>query len=877
MKHVAPILGIIVAALLAPGAIAAGKQTVPPYKNPKLPVEKRVEDLLKRMTLEEKLNQIRCDIRENVWATALKTTGFGETYDILRPLTTLEAAKRANEVYEMSKQSRLGIPITIHDEALHGLISNGGTSFPQAIGLAATWDPATMSKVARAISEETRARGVRHILSPVINVIRDARWGRTEETYGEDTLINSRMGVAFVREFEKNGVATTPKHYIVNAWDGGRDSHSVEISERALREIYLPPFAAVIKEGGARSIMPSYNSVNGRAASASRWLLTDILRGELGFTGFTASDYGSVAGVMWAHRNAATEEDCAAECINAGMDMEWPDVYIWGKGLEAAVKNGKVSIKTIDQAVRRVLRVKFEIGLFENAPVDVAAAEKIVQSAAHRQVALDAARKALVLLRNQNSTLPFSKDVKSIAVIGARAKDGMPLGGYSGWNQPTVSVYDGIKAKVGPGVTVAWAKGSDLGGGGSLPPIPAWSMKSPEGQEGLQGEYFANDNLSGAPALVRVDKQVAFDWVDDSPDAKVPANNFSVRWTGMLTPPATGDFAIAVTSDDGVRLFIDGKKVIDDWTEHAASTNRVTVHLVAGKPVPIKLEYFDRSGQASVTLGWGNADAKDSLIDEAVELANKSDVAVVVGAIREGEGQDRAFLDLPGNQEALINAIAATGKPVVVVIIAGAPVTMSKWIDNVGAVLDAWYPGQEGGTAIADALFGDVNPGGKLPMTFPLSVGQCPTYYNMEPSGRGYDYNDLTGKPLFPFGHGLSYTTFKYSNLKVTPAKPGVKDNVTVTFEVENTGSVAGDEVPQLYIHDLVASIVRPLKELRDFTRVTLKAGEKKTITFTLTPSQLAFLDAKMKPVVEPGKFDVMIGSSSEDIRLNGSFEVGNE
>jgi beta-glucosidase len=413
-----------------------------------------------------------------------------------------------------------------------------------------------------------------------------------------------------------------------------------------------------------------------------------------------------------------------------------------------------------------------------------------------------------------------------------------------------------------------------MGSSSALPPIPSSALKTPDGEEGLKGEYFANEEFKGEPVLVRVDKQVDFDWGDNAPDPKVPQVHFSVRWTGTLTAPRTGDYAISITSDDGSRLFLDDKPVIDDWGVHAAQTQRSVVHLEAGKPVAVRMEFFQREGESSASLGWGDASTRDAEIDQAVALASRSDAAVVVVGIREGEGQDRAFLDLPGNQEALINAVAATGKPTVVVLIAGAPVTMSKWIDNVGAILDAWYPGQEGGTAIADVLFGDANPAGRLPITFPLSVGQCPTYYNLEPSGRGYDYVDLTGRPLFAFGYGLSYTTFKYADLKVTPNKIGTKQNVSVSFTVENTGQVAGDEVPQLYIHDLVASVTRPLKELRDFARITLAPGEKKTVTFTLTPAQLSFLDERMKPVVEPSKFDVMIGASSDDIRLNGSFEV---
>lgn len=847
---------------------------IPPYKDPSLPPEVRVQDLIKRMTLEEKLNQLRCDIRENVWLKALKTTGFGQTYDILRPLTSREAAQKANEVMALGKQNRLGIPIIIHDEALHGLIANGTTSFPQSIAMASTWNPALVGRVSAAIAKETRARGVRHVLSPVINVIRDPRWGRTEETYGEDPLLSARMGAAFVKAFETNGVITTPKHYIVNAWDGGRDSHSVQISERSMREIYLPPFKAAIQEGGARSIMSSYNSVNGVAASANYWLLTQILRKELGFKGFVVSDYGAVTGVLWAHRNTANEAETAAACLNAGLEMEWPDVNIWGKGLEEAVAKGMISKKTLDEAVRRVLLPKFQLGLFEFPMLDVEAAERIVQSKEHRQLALEAACEALVLLQNNSNTLPFKKSVKTVAVIGQDAKDRMPLGGYSGWNQPTVSVLQGIKDKLGPNVKVEWARGASYGNAGALLAIPSEALRTNDGKAGLKAEFFRGTQLAGEPLLTRVDETVDFNWVDGSPDAKVPANDFSARWTGMLVPPKTGKYTIAVTADDGVRVYVDGKRIINDWTEHAAQTTSATVNLSAGQAVPITVEYMEMSGQASITLGWRLPDQESPLIEEAVALAKRADAVVVVAGILEGEGRDRAHLDLPGDQEEMIQAVAATGKPVTVVLIAGAPVTMERWGERVGAILCAWYPGQEGGTAIADVLFGDVNPSGKLPMTFPLNVGQVPTYYNMEPSGRGYDYVDLTGKPKFAFGHGLSYTTFAYSNLKLSSQKINSRQSVTVSFDVENTGSMAGDEVPQLYIRDMVASIVRPMKELRDFARINLKPGEKKTVRFTLKPEQLAFLDAKMKPVVEPGVFEVYVGASSDDIRLRGSFEV---
>ena len=855
-------MGLVALALFAVSGLKQG--TLPPYKDARLPIEKRVEDLLRRMTLEEKLNQLRCD--GSLWEGKIGTTGYGQTFDILRPLRSLESAWRANEVQRMAQKNRLGIPIVIHDEALHGLIGNGTTSFPQSIGMAATWDPAMTGRVAAAIAEEARARGVRHVLAPVINVVRDARWGRVEETYGEDPLLTSRMGVAYVKAFETRGVATNPKHYVVNAGDGGHDSYAIDISERQLREVYLPPFEAVVKEGGASTLMSSYNSVNGRAMSANHWLLTDILRGEWGFKGWVASDYGATEGIQSSHHQTANDKETAAAALNAGMDGEWPSVRIWGKGLDDAVAEGLISRKTIDESVRRVLRIKFKTGMFEDPWADPEHVLQIVQSPAHRAVALEAAREAMTLLKNDKNTLPLKKSIRSIAVIGPKAKDGIPLGGYSGVNVPTVSVFDGIRAKVGPEVTVEWAMGSRFGEEREFPPIQGSVFRD------LRGEYFDNQELNGTPKVVRSDLQLSFDWASGAPDPSIPNDHFSVRWTGKIVPEKSGDYTLSLRADDGVRLWVDGKKLIDDWSVHPAKASEAKLHVEAGVPLDMRLEYFEEAGEASVQLGWGLDSGVSPEIDEAVDLAKRSDVAVVVAGIVEGEGQDRAFLGLPGTQEETIRRIAATGTPVVVVLIAGAPVTMEGWIDRVPAILDAWYPGQEGGTAIADALFGDVNPGGKLPMTFPRDVAQCPVYYAIPPSGRGYDYVNLTGKPRFPFGFGLSYTTFGYSNLRISPDRAGKSSPVTVSFDVQNTGTVAGDEVAQLYLHQAVSSIVRPMKELKDFARLRLAPGEKKTVAFTLKPDAMALWNDRMKRVIESGRFEVMVGSSSDDIRLRGSF-----
>jgi beta-glucosidase len=846
------------------------------YKDSTLSVDARVTDLLGRMTLDEKLAQLRCDGSEEVWGPALDTTGFGQISPILRGLSSRDAADTANRIQQRARSARLGIPVIIHDEALHGLIAEGTTSFPQAIGLAATWNPDLMSRVATAIAKETKARGVRQVLSPVINVVRDARWGRVEETYGEDPLLNTVMGVAFIKAFETNGVITTPKHYVANVWDGGRDSHSVQISERSLREVYMPPFKAAFQEAGARSVMSAYNSLNGTPCTSNRWLLSDVLRGEWGFRGFVVSDYGSVAGILHAHHTAANPKETAAQALNAGLEIEYPGVYIYGEPLKQAVEEGLVTMNVLDEAVKRVLRCKFEIGLFDDPFVSPDEAEAVVDCAEHRDLALEAAQQAIVLLKDIGNTLPLNEGVQTIAVIGAAADGPMPLGGYSGTPAHTVSVVEGIAAKIGA-ERVVYAKGCDIGQTAALPAIPASALipaGGREGEHGLRGEYYASRELTGEPVLIRIDENVDFDWGQGSPHALIPSDNFSVRWSGFLVADETGDYEISVTSDDGARLILDGKVITEYWGERSAATDLATVHLEAGKRVPMTLEYYEAGGFASVSLGWRKAGGVDTDIEEAVAAARGAGAAIVVARIQEGEGRDRAYLDLPGKQEELIQAVAATGTPTVVVLIAGAPVTMLDWVDKVGAIVDAWYPGQEGGTAIADVLFGDYNPAGRLPITFPRTVGQVPLYYNLEPSGRGYDYVDSSGSPLFAFGHGLSYTEFAYSNLVIEPEKGSPDTEFTVSFDVENVGGRSGDEVAQLYIRDVVSSLVRPLKELKGFQRVTLQPGEKRTLRFTLGPGELSFLDAKLKPVVEPGEFEVYIGASSDDIPLRGSLEV---
>ncbi|MEA2552728.1 MAG: beta-glucosidase [Fimbriimonadaceae bacterium] len=831
----------------------------PPYKNPKLDVAARVLDLLQRMTTSENIAQLRSDSNPEVYEQPLKTTGFG-FYPVypLRGLKPEALAQRMNELQRMAQSSRLGIPIMPYEEALHGLIDNGHTSFPQAIGLAATWDPDFVHQVAKAIAEETRAQGIRQVLSPVINVCRDARWGRVEETYGEDTLLTSKMGVAFVSAFEKAGIVTTPKHYIANVGDGGRDSYSVHISERQLFEIYMPPFLACIRDGGSRSIMCSYNALNGIPTASDPWLLTDVLRKQLGFTGYVVSDWGAAGNVYGRFHQADTEEKGAALLLNAGMDAEHPGVYMFGKPLEDAVKNGLVSMKTLDESVARILRVKFEIGLFDDAFVDPAVAATTANSQPHRELALEAARRAMVLLKNENDVLPLAKKGR-IAVFGDLANGTVPLGGYSGNPGSQISILEGLERHA-PNVEFDFLPGCSVNPNSPLPTIPAEAFGS-----GLKAEFWANQNFEGAPALTRTDRNIDFDWIDDAPAAEVPKDHFSAVWTGTLTAPETGEYDISVTSDDGVRVYVDDKLLAENWSDHAASTVTGKVTMKAGVPVPIRVEYYEGGGQASIKLGWQIATDEFTFQFNILEAAKAADASVVFVGIREGEGQDRAFLDLPGNQERVIAAAADAGKPVIVVLVAGAPVTMEKWIDRVPAILDAWYPGQEGPAAIAETLFGDNNPGGKLPITFPKTVGQCPLYYNYEPSGRGYGYVDSTGDPLFPFGHGLSYTTFRYSELKVGGSE--------VSVTLENMGDRPGAEVAQLYVHQQISPVVRPLKELHAFQRVFLQPGERKEVKFAIG-EHLYPLGPDLRRTSTPATFDVMVGSSSNDIRERGVLTI---
>lgn len=876
--------------LLVVGPLPAQAPPTLPYRNPTLPIPERVRDLLSRMTLEEKFWQLYMipgdlddpanDYSHGIFGLQVREAR-GARKDAER-LAAPEAARRhaerinAIQRYFVEK-TRLGIPIIPFEEAVHGLVSPGGTMFPQAIGLAATWDPALVRRVAGAIADETRSRGIRDVLSPVINIADDVRWGRVEETYGEDPYLSSVMAVAYIDTLERAGIVATPKHFVANVGEGGRDSYPIDHSDRLLSERYFPPFVAAIQQAHARSIMTAYNSVDGLPSTQNRWLLTDVLRGRWGFEGFVISDAAATGGATVLHMTEPDTPTAAKHAWESGLDVVFQSSYPQHRPYFEAVRRGRVAPSVIDAAVAHVLTAKFQLGLFEHPYVDPDLAARSNGSPEHLSLAREAARASLVLLKNDGLVLPLAPGIRSIAVIGEDASEAR-LGGYSGPGVSRVTILDGLRERFGSRVAIRSARGP-----GRITRefvvVPADRLASTvngKPARGLSAEYFDNNALEGKPKIVRTDARVDFGWTLNSPGPGIPFDWYSVRWTGSLTAPDGGVHRLGVEGNDGYRLSLDGRLIVDTWRKQSYGVRLAEVDLRPATTHDIRLEYFESTGNARVKLVWdaGVVNEWRQRIDEAVSIAKQSDVAIVVAGVEEGEFRDRAFLSLPGRQEDLVEAVAATGKPTVVVLIGGSAITMSRWLDRVAAVVDAWYPGDQGGNAVADVLAGDYNPAGRLPITFPVTEGQLPLSYNHKPTGRGDDYVDSTGQPLFPFGHGLSYTTFAYSNLRIDPQTIAATGTATVRCTVKNRGTRAGDEVAQLYVRDVLASVARPVMELKGFERVHLEPGQAKEVSFTLGREHLQMLDANMKWVVEPGTVRVMIGASSKDIRLRGQLDV---
>ena len=849
--------GIFIFIVLLPGrspSITNGQSGTPPYKDPSLPIEKRVDDLVSRMTLEEKVSQM------------------------------MNGAASIN---------RLDIPeYEWWNEALHGVARAGyATVFPQAIGLAATWDTDLIRQVADVISTEARAKHNEFVhnndrgrykgltfWSPNINIFRDPRWGRGQETYGEDPYLTARLGVAFVKGLQGDDprylkVVATPKHYAVHSGpEPERHSFDAKVIERDLRETYLPAFRATIVEGRAASVMCAYNRMDGEPCCANKKLMTDILRGEWGFGGYVVSDCGAIDDIYMRHHFVETEAQASALAVKAGTDLTCGKEYT---SLIKAVKDGLISEAEIDTAVKRLMTARFRLGMFD--PPDMVPYARITFSQndtqEHRALSLKAARESIVLLKNDHHTLPLKKDVKTIAVIGPNADaPEVLLGNYSGRPSKSFTPLAGIRNAVSPNTKVLYATGATLAGEAVIAVPASFLTVGGKGTPtGLKGEYFSNQELQGQPADVRIDQQVNFDWGRYKPSPHVGENNFSVRWTGKLTPVESGTYRLGATADDGVRLYLDGQLLIDAWKSNPTKTVTKEVSLEAGRAYDVRMEYYQYNREAIAKFVWSYPHFAERQIEEAVAVARQADVAVVVlglSAALEGEemtvstegfrGGDRTDIALPKGQEALLQAVSATGKPVVLVLLNGSALAVNWANNNVSAIVDAWYPGEEGGTALADVLFGDYNPGGRLPVTFYKSVDQLPPFTDYNMLGRTYRY--FKGDPLYPFGFGLSYTKFKYDNLKLSANKVNAGDELKITAEVRNVGEESGDEVVQLYVTDAAASVPVPIRSLAGVKRVFLKPGEKQSVSFVLTGEQMSIIDDRGKQLIEPGDFLICIG-----------------
>ncbi len=859
-----------------------------PYRDSTLAIDVRVNDLLNRMTLEEKFWQVfmvPADLdssnahlfQHGIFGIQLSAAAQGDAGGQLLSYNTSDnasvlARKINNAQRFFVEKTRLGIPIIPFDEALHGLVRSDATCFPQSIAMAATWDTTLIRQATGHIAKECSVRGIKQILSPVVNLATDVRWGRTEETYGEDPFLTTQMGLAFVRSFESQGIITTPKHFVANVGDGGRDSYPIHLSERALEETHFVPFKQTIQWGKARSIMTAYNSLNGTACSSNKWLLTEKLKNEWKFTGFVISDANAVGGELVLHKTALDYAESGAHAINAGMDVIFQTDVNHSTLFYPAFKNGLVDNNRLNDAVARALRAKFELGLFEHPYIP----EQIDEQALHtegKQLARKVALESIVLLKNEQNILPLSSGTKTIAVFGADAVEAR-LGGYSGPGFQKISILDGIREQAGPNTRILYSEGANR----SLNLFETIASKHLEsnGNPGLTAAYFDNPELSGNPVFERKNEEINFHWTLYSPHEKLQADHYSARWAGELTAPKSGEFQIGLEGNDGFRLYLNDKLLIDRWNKQSYHTDLIPYQFIKGEKYAIRVEFHETQGEGKIRLIWNATVETDwkKKIDESVKLAKKADVALVVAGITEGEFLDRASLKLPGHQEALIQALNAAGKPVIVLIVGGSAVTMENWINETEAIAMLWYPGEEGGRATADFLFGKANPGGKLPITFPMNEAQLPLVYNHQPTGRGNDYNNLSGQPLFPFGFGLSYTQFDYSDIRLDRSTVSGVENTTVRFKLKNTGKYDGDEVVQLYIKDVLSSLVRPVQELKGFQRIHLKAGEEKEIVFEITPELLEQLNGELKPIVEPGIFRIMIGSSSRDLPLKADLEV---
>lgn len=857
----------------AGGGTAAGAEKMA-FRNESLSFEARATDIVKRLTLDEKVQQMK-DVAPAV--------------------------------------PRLGIPAyQWWNEALHGVARSGlATVFPQAIGMAATWDDALMFRTASTISDEARAKYHEYIRndshgryqgltfwSPNINLFRDPRWGRGQETYGEDPFLTGQLALQFVRGLQGNDpkyfkTIATVKHYAVHSGpEPERHEFNAVVNERDLRESYLPHFEKGIKQARAYSIMCAYNRLDGLAACGSDPLLKDILRGEWGFKGYVVSDCGAIDDIYLRHKIEKTAAAAAALAVKSGTDLDCGRVY---PNLVQAVKEGLITEAQIDTSLKRLFLARMKLGMFDS-PAKVKWASTpftVLDQAANKTLAREVARKSMVLLKNTNSLLPLRKDIGTIAVIGPNANEtSMLLGNYNGTPSDPVTPLRGIREAVSKNTRVLYARGSDLADG--FPVLDGSAMGvmfTPEGQPGLRVQYFASRTMTGTPLFTATDSSAVGVWAAGAPRADMNADDFGVRWTGTFRPKTTGTYRLALNGTMKFRLLLDD--TVRAQSVYQANNNEYPdprsvqsspMQLQAGRTYKIQVDGEESYGDARLQLQW--SPPNETLEAEAVSVAQQADVVVMMLGLTarlEGEempvqidgfkGGDRTRIDLPAVQQKLLERIVAIGKPTILVLLNGSALAVNWAQTNVPAILEAWYPGQAGGSAIADVLFGDYNPGGRLPITFYKELSDLPPFEDYAMAGRTYRF--FKGAPLYPFGHGLSYTTFKYGAVTTNAPVLGPTAPIVASVTITNSGTRTGDEVVQLYATHLGSSVERPIRDLRGYQRITLKPGESRTVRFTVDAKSLAYWNATTHAWVvenEPVRLD--IGASSADIRSSRTIRL---
>lgn len=882
------------------------------YKNGSLPIEERVADLMSRMTLEEKILQtdqysiigdyVKRNAQERVeefrwdeFEAALNGRSVGSVQ--FRSASPQLANKLQRYAVE---KTRLGIPFLFSEEALHGLLDGYATCFPQQIGLAGTFEPELGRRMGHAIAAEARASGVHETWNPVMDLSWDPRYGRVEEAFGEDTYLGGEFAREIVRGMQgedlrhPDTVAAEPKHYCGYGTPvGGLNCAPSAMGRHDVYAWGLPIFEQAFVEGGAWNTMCSYAAIDGQPVASDHELLTEVLRGQYGMPGFVRSDMTAVARLKGSFSTAKDNREAIRQGLEAGVDLQLYDFTHeeWMESIRSLIESGEMSEEVLDTACGRVLKLKFALGLFENPYVDESLYDRTVNCEAHQETALDIARKSICLLKNEKHLLPLSDSCRTIAVVGPGA-DEAALGDYAPRTADShkVTVLDGIRQLAGEGRTVLYEKGCSYLGEKVFPFHPDWFVDE-TGEEGLTARYYNNWDLSGEPVVTRRDYMVNFNWIYAKPHADVNAECFSVAWTGKLKARSSFQGCLAIPGQDSMRLYVDGKLLIDAWnlsegerkTEKTAGEAEGEARMAdfafeAGREYDIRLEFCNDARGARVVLGY-NKGREDW--NPAMELVKKADVAIVClgdNGETSGENLDRTDLTLPGKQQEFLKEIAATGTPVVLVLQNGRPLALTWEEAHIPAILECWFPGEKGGRAIAEVLFGKTYPSGRLPMSFPRSVGQVPCNYNRMPGG-GWRYVEMDWNPLYPFGYGLTYTNFAYSDLQVegdglTAEAVEKGAEVKVSFTVTNTGGRFGQETAQLYVRDMVSSTVKPRKELAGFQKIALDPGESRRVELKIGSRQMRTLNRNFEWHVEPGVFRVMVGDNSADILLTGEFEI---